>query len=138
MEGHYQRKVTQESKMSQSAFFTQNVIVSSEDGDEFAVRVHLRSVLHPQQRKFDLVLGSDLVYDKDVVTPIMDSVSALMADGGIFLLSQSFLYDDATEMLIDQLCAQHGFERIVLKDDLTSEGGFKLQEFHWKMESSSC
>ena len=113
-------------------------LLSWGDQEEASSLLEQLQAVHPQQRKFDLVLGSDLVYDKDVVTPIMDSVSALMADGGIFLLSQSFLYDDATEMLIDQLCALHGFERIVLKDDLTSEGGVKLQEFHWKIESSSC
>jgi predicted nicotinamide N-methyase len=82
-------------------------------------------------QKFDLVLGSDLIYDKDVVEPLFVTVSMLMDKKGTFLLSQSFAYDDATERDIDRLCSNLGLQRTIIQDDLSSDGGVKLQEFRW-------
>ena len=87
---------------------------------------------HQPNKKFDMVLGSDLIYDKDVVEPLFTTVSLVMEKGGRFLLSQSFVYDDATEGLIERLCVIHGLIRTLISDNLSSDGGVKLQEFHWK------
>jgi hypothetical protein len=82
-------------------------------------------------RNLTLFWVSDLIYDKDVVEPLLGSVSLLMDKRGTFLLSQSFVYDDATERDIDRLCSTLGLQRTVIQDDLSSDGGVKLQEFHW-------
>lgn len=87
--------------------------------------------LNCEGQRFDLVLGSDLIYDKDVVEPLFASVSLLMDRRGTFLLSQSFVYDDATERDITRLCSNLGIQRTIIQDNLSSDGGVKLQEFHW-------
>jgi predicted nicotinamide N-methyase len=81
--------------------------------------------------KFDLILGSDLIYDRDVVRPLLQTVSYMLEANGIFLLSQSFIYDDTTERNIDELCSQLKLKRIILHDDLCLDGGSKIQEFTW-------
>lgn len=88
-----------------------------------------------ESKKFDLVLGSDLIYDKDVAKPLLITVSLLMEKGeaSTFVLSQSFIYDDDTETEIDETCAVVGLTRTVIEDNLKSEGGVKLQEFNWKL-----
>jgi predicted nicotinamide N-methyase len=102
-----------------------------DDKGTTALLSDLQSCTMPE-KKFDLVLGSDLIYDKDVVKPLIVSVSLLMEKGGTFLLSQSFVYDDATEREIDSICSKLGLERTITQDDLKSEGGVKLQNFRWK------
>ena len=87
---------------------------------------------HQPNKKFDLVLGSDLIYDKDVVEPLFTTVSLVMEKGGSFILSQSFVYDDATEGNIERLCSKYGLARTLIMDELSLDGGVKLQEFHWK------
>lgn len=102
-------------------------------GDECGASEILQDLqTYQPNQKFDLVLGSDLIYDKDVVEPLFTTVSLLMAKGGTFLLSQSFVYDDATEDNIDRLCSIHGLTRTLITDNLFSDGGVKLQEFQWK------
>lgn len=92
-----------------------------------------------ENKKFDMVLGSDLIYDRDVVKPLFITVSLLMDKGksSKFVLSQSFIYDDSTEKDIDELCAELGLARTIVKDDLKTEGGVKLQEFQWKEECTT-
>jgi predicted nicotinamide N-methyase len=84
---------------------------------------------------FDLVLGSDLIYCTDVVQPLLMTASMFMNKGGAakFLLSQSFVYDQATEEAIDEVCTQLKLERIVHQDKL-SEKGARIQEFRFQKE----
>jgi predicted nicotinamide N-methyase len=84
---------------------------------------------------FDLVLGSDLIYCTNVVDPLLTTASMFMNKGGParFLLSQSFVYDQATERAIDEVCAKLKLERIVHQDKL-SEKGARIQEFRFRTE----
>lgn len=80
--------------------------------------------------KFDLVLGSDLIYDKEVVRPLFITAVYLMKEeeGGVFVMTQSFVYDEETEQEIDSICAEKGIDRKVVVDKL-AEGGVKIQQF---------
>jgi predicted nicotinamide N-methyase len=90
---------------------------------------------------FDLVLGSDLIYCTDVVEPLLTTASMFMnnsnnnkddgAAAAKFLLSQSFVYDQATEETIDEVCTKLKLERIVHQDKL-SEKGARIQEFRFQ------
>lgn len=84
---------------------------------------------------FDLVLGSDLIYCTDVVEPLLTTASMFMNKVGAakFLLSQSFVYDQATEDAIDEVCADLKLERIVHEDKLTEKGA-RIQEFRFQKE----
>jgi predicted nicotinamide N-methyase len=86
---------------------------------------------------FDLVLGSDLVYCADVVEPLLETASQLMSRSigkGRFLLSQSFVYDDATEAILDQVSSNLNLQRILHVDTLLSdkENGVRIQEFRFR------
>ena len=66
---------------------------------------------------FDIVLGSDLIYSMDVVSPLLQTVAQLLQHSmGIMFLSQSFIYDDATEECIESCCAQLHLTRKIIID----------------------
>lgn len=84
---------------------------------------------------FDLVLGSDLIYCREVVYPLLLTASCLMKSNSKnnndskFLLSQSFSYDDDTEKEIDNACVQLGLLRsiIICNLDDDEDGGVRIQ-----------
>jgi len=80
----------------------------------------------------DMIVGSDLIYCFENVDPLLLTVSKLLDRGqGVFLLSQSFAYDEETEQQIDLMSAKLGLERIVHADTLGSKGGSKIQRFRF-------
>lgn len=83
---------------------------------------------------FDWVLGSDLIYCKQVVAPLLRAASFLMkrGDGCQFLLSQSFPYDDETEDEINATTQKNGLQRTILLDTLDQDGGVRIQKFSWQ------
>lgn len=83
--------------------------------------------------RFDIIIGSDLVYCTEVVRPLLVSVDHLLsATGGMFLLAQSFPFDDSTEKEIGKVCMDLRFERNILKDDLVLKNvdGVRVQMFN--------
>ena len=83
-----------------------------------------------ERNMFDLILGSDLLYSRDVVRPLFDSVSHLMAPEGSFLLSQSLLpLDNDTEECIQRMCETLYLQRTVLKT--ANNGGVQIEQFTW-------
>jgi len=77
----------------------------------------------------DLVLGTDLIYCKDVVEPLLQTSAQLISKTGRFLLSQSFAYDKDTEGEIDRVCSELELKRTILQDDDTDDGVRRIQEF---------
>ena len=87
------------------------------------------------EEAFDLILGSDLIYDTGVVRPLLETAGQLLSTtrpDAKFLLSQSFVYDDGTETEIDTVAAQLQLERVIHKDTLAEQGGIRIQEFRRK------
>lgn len=85
---------------------------------------------------FDLVLGSDLVYCKDVVKPLFTSAALLMSKAVVaaFVMTQSFTYEDETEEEIDRMCKKLSLKREILRDDLKKDchnnvGGVRVQKY---------
>jgi predicted nicotinamide N-methyase len=85
--------------------------------------------------RVDLILGSDLIYDPNVVEPLFQTAVQL---GKRFVLSQSFRYDSNTEQEIDRMCHKLKLQRTILyepqtKDDDISKGSGsplrRIQEF---------
>jgi predicted nicotinamide N-methyase len=99
---------------------------------------------HDAERNiFDLLLGSDLLYCKEVVKPLLESVSYLMTMGGSFLLAQSFTYDEETEQLIDETCGHLNLQRITLKESVLVEArginrGLRIQQYTWNVPCLDC
>jgi predicted nicotinamide N-methyase len=81
----------------------------------------------PSPTWFDLILGSDLIYDTAVVEPLFTTVAPLMARTSRFLLSQSFVYETVTEEEIQRVCELFGLTRTILLDD--GQGERRIQEF---------
>jgi predicted nicotinamide N-methyase len=75
----------------------------------------------------DVVLGSDLIYCADVVEPLLQTARQLMGSTGCFLLSQSFVYESATETEIDRVCKTLGLTRTIHVDE--DHGARRIQEF---------
>jgi predicted nicotinamide N-methyase len=106
-------------------------------GDEDAAMIilgKLQCTVDRADAKFDMILGSDLIYDFDVAKPLLLTVAALMnkINHARFIMSQSFPYDDVTETEIDNVCASLGLQRTKITDNLQQKEGVRIQEFHWK------
>lgn len=83
--------------------------------------------------RFDIIIGSDLVYCTDVVRPLLVSVDHLLCSkGGMFLLAQSFPFDDKTEKELVKVCMDLQLKRNILKDDLVLKDvdGVRIQIFN--------
>ena len=70
---------------------------------------------------FDIVLGSDLIYCKEVVRPLFTTAVQLMhstdSEGtSYFVLAQSFEYDTPTENEIDDMCMEFQLQRTIIVD----------------------
>lgn len=91
---------------------------------------------HTERNIFDLLLGSDLIYCSSVVNQLFQSVSYLMTPGGSFILAQSMVYDNGTELTIDETCQSLNLERTILLDTLSREkgraGGVRIQLFRFR------
>ena len=103
-------------------------------GDKKQARI-LLSDLGLQQCGFELIIGSDLIYDVGVVMPLFVTISLLLRPstdndymGQRMVMTQSFPYDDATEQAIDDACKINGLLRKVVSCSL-AEGGVKIQTF---------
>jgi predicted nicotinamide N-methyase len=85
---------------------------------------------------FDLILGSDLIYCLEVVEPLLLTASKLLSGDGTFYLSQSFVYDMATEEEMDKVCQTFGLTREILVDDLSAQqkSGVRIQRFRKQLK----
>jgi hypothetical protein len=81
---------------------------------------------------FDLIIGSDLLYEHDAMRALFFSVHhalAANAHARFYLCTSLRLSkDDATIALIDGACAQDGMRRRALRDDVDA-GGVLIEEF---------
>ena len=93
---------------------------------------------------FDLILGSDLIYSTGLADALLLTVSTMLLpcpkstetiatpvgkllqqqqqqarEGGTFLLTQSFRYEDDVEDEIDASCERYGLKRTILRDDFS-------------------
>jgi len=50
----------------------------------------LQEMLHMVSESPRLIIGSDLIYCKDVISPLLETVKHLLDDSGVFLLACSF------------------------------------------------
>jgi predicted nicotinamide N-methyase len=101
----------------------------SEDSSLGTIREQVREHTNSSQSTFDIVLGSDLIYCVQIVEPLFQTVQELMSRNGRFLLSQSFRFDDATELELDRVCQCIDLVRAILLD--TEGGSSRIQEFRF-------
>lgn len=82
------------------------------------------------ERSTDMIVGSDVIYAREIVPLLFWTVDRLLAPrtGAVFLMCSSFGYDDNTETEIDAQCAKFGFERTVIHCSLDQKGS-RIQEF---------
>jgi predicted nicotinamide N-methyase len=95
--------------------------------DSKAVRQLLGEHNSRHVRRADVIVGSDLIYDTAVVEPLLRTARDLLAADGVFILSQSFAYEEATEESIDASCTALGLERTIVMDQ--ERGKLRIQEF---------
>ena len=89
---------------------------------------------------FSLILGSDLIYCREVVRPLLQTAASLMRQNTMcdsttgeqntqtspsFIMSQSFSYDEPTEDEIDDVCVELGLRRVIVSDELDNDAGSK-------------
>ncbi|RMX64399.1 hypothetical protein DD238_005978 [Peronospora effusa] len=76
----------------------------------------------------ELIVGSDVIYAREVVPLLFWTVNRLLAPDGVFLMCSSFGYDDATEQEIEVQSAKCGLKRKIVECTL-NEGGTRIQSF---------
>jgi len=84
----------------------------------------------PNAESTALIVGSDVIYAREVVPLLFWTVDRLLAkaDGGLFLMCSSFSYDEETEAEIDAQCAKFHFERRIIDCSLSTQGT-RIQSF---------
>ena len=84
--------------------------------------------------KFDLILGSDLIYCQENVRPLLRTVSCLLANNtdSKLILSQSFSYSDQTEREIDDICEECNLKRCLLSTTREGESYIAIQEISFR------
>jgi predicted nicotinamide N-methyase len=119
-------------KISSIPVFFESLSWGDKDGAERLLDL-LTSTTHTK-KGFEWILGSDLIYCREVVEPLIQTASLLLDKTMVskFLLSQSFPYDDETEQEIDTSCNKLGLKRKILLDTLDQEGGVRIQKYFWK------
>ena len=96
-----------------------------EKGDIDILRKTARD--HVDPTVFDVVLMSDVIYSRDVVSPLFaTATSSLNRVTGVILLSQSFPFDEETENEISDCCKEDGLTQSVLFD---RKDGYKIRKF---------
>jgi hypothetical protein len=95
--------------------------------DEIAA---LEQALQTTCQGVEMVVGSDIIYAREVVPELFWTVDRLLkADGtGLFLMCSSARYDDATEREIDAQCTRFGLAREILLCGL-NQNGSRVQRF---------
>ncbi|GMH73347.1 hypothetical protein TL16_g06166 [Triparma laevis f. inornata] len=79
--------------------------------------------------KFDLILGSDVIYSAAIVTQLMKTVNDLIADdNGVFIMTQSFVYDKETEDAIEKERKAMKIEKEVVVDAWSGIGEVEVLE----------
>ncbi|RLN44894.1 hypothetical protein BBJ29_001821 [Phytophthora kernoviae] len=76
----------------------------------------------------DLIVGSDVIYAREVVPLLFWTVDRLLSGTGLFLMCSSFGYDEETEREIDVQSAKCGLHREIVQCSL-NEGGTRIQRF---------
>lgn len=79
-------------------------------------------------RVTELIVGSDVIYAREVVPLLFWTVDRLLSVSGTFLMCSSFCYDEETETEIDMQSAKCGLKREVIECSL-NEGGTRIQCF---------
>jgi predicted nicotinamide N-methyase len=64
-----------------------------------------------EEEKFNLIVGSDLIYSQDVVIPLFQTVKHFLSEGGKFVLTTSFSLGDDIEAKIHWICSSLSLER---------------------------
>jgi len=67
------------------------------------------------ENSFKLIIGSDLIYCKDVIYPLLFSVANLLSDVGIFILASSFDIGSESQSIMENQCKQLGLDLVDIK-----------------------
>ncbi|CEG39883.1 Predicted methyltransferase [Plasmopara halstedii] len=79
-------------------------------------------------RVTELIVGSDVIYAREVVPLLFWTVDRLLSLSGMFLMCSSFCYDEETETEIDMQSVKFGLKREIIECSL-NEGGTRIQCF---------
>lgn len=90
----------------------------------------MRASGSPDAESTALIVGSDVIYAREVVPLLFWTVDRLLvkAGGALFLMCSSFSYDDETEAEIDAQCAKFHLERRIVDCSLADKGT-RIQQF---------
>eukprot|EP00981_Chlorochromonas_danica_P001977 scaffold409_cov167-Ochromonas_danica.AAC.9 len=82
------------------------------------------------EKKFRLVIGSDLIYSIDVIAHLMTTVAtALEPTSGTFILATSFCIGEALDAKLDEVCARLQIERLLVQSMEDNSRGCKIEQF---------
>ncbi|KAJ0410355.1 hypothetical protein P43SY_002687 [Pythium insidiosum] len=84
----------------------------------------LERLLGRSPQTTDMVVGSDVIYTREIVAPLFWTVDRLLkkTPDAKFLMCSSYCYDEMTEAEIERQCKLYGFVKTVVSSDVTSQG----------------
>ncbi|GMF09174.1 unnamed protein product [Phytophthora lilii] len=113
---------------TQATCLTQSLRWGPDGAQEIEALEKLQSGPVGRKRVTELIVGSDVIYAREVVPLLFWTVDRLLSPGGVFLMCSSFGYDDETESEIDAQSAKYGLKREIVQCSL-NQGGTRIQCF---------
>mmetsp|Transcript_19810 Transcript_19810/g.21537 ORF Transcript_19810/g.21537 Transcript_19810/m.21537 type:complete len:240 (-) Transcript_19810:890-1609(-) len=84
--------------------------------------------------KFKLIVGTDLIYSKDVVEPLFRTASYFLEQNGKFVLTSSFPLGQDIESLVEESCRKLGLI-ITIVEHVVDGRYYKIQYFSRRSDS---
>jgi predicted nicotinamide N-methyase len=120
-----QHNVTMQMNRDQATCYTQSLRWGPEGANEIE-RIEILQQSGSQQT--NLIIGSDVIYAREIVGLLFWTIDRLMTADGKFLMCSSFSYDDETEAEIDAMCVNYALVRNHIVCTLPQ--GTRIQMFH--------
>ncbi|EQC39198.1 hypothetical protein SDRG_03403 [Saprolegnia diclina VS20] len=118
-----EHNVTMQTHRAQATCHTQSLRWGPEGANEIEAIERVQS----GQRATDLIVGTDVIYAREIVGLLFWTIDRLLASSGLFLMCSSFCYDDETEAEIDFMCTQYKLTRRIISCALPT--GTRIQIF---------
>ncbi|KAG7388799.1 hypothetical protein PHYPSEUDO_011818 [Phytophthora pseudosyringae] len=113
---------------AQATSLTQSLRWGPDGAKEIEALEKLQAGPAGSNRVTELIVGSDVIYAREVVPLLFWTVDRLLSPGGVFLMCSSFGYDEETEREIDVQSAKCGLQREII-ECLLDDGGTRIQSF---------
>ncbi|OQS05664.1 hypothetical protein THRCLA_20560 [Thraustotheca clavata] len=120
-----EHNVKMQSHREQAKCYTQSLRWGSVGAKEIEAIEQLQT--NGKSRMTNLIVGTDVIYAREIVRMLFWTIDRLLANDGQFLMCSSFCYDEETEAEIDAMCTKYNLKRKIISCALPK--GTRIQLF---------